>query len=53
MIIYIFLLYIKSRVHVVEIQPVTTGATFVYIEIMFVDDGYLPTLGKIIESPCN
>ena len=53
MIIYIFLLNIKSRVYMVEVQPVTTGETFVYVEIMFADDGYLPTLGNIIECPCD
>ena len=50
MISLILLLYIKVRGHEVEIQMEIKIATFAYISMFFIDDGYFPTLSNNIDS---
>ena len=50
MISLILLLYIKVRGNEVEIQMEIKIATFAYISMFFIDDGYFPTLSNNIYS---
>ena len=43
-------LYLKDKDHRVEIKTAITGYDLKLMTMMFVDNGYFPTLGKITES---
>ena len=47
LIISILILYLKEKIHGVEVKIAITGNEFKLVTVMFIDERYFTTLGKI------